>query len=127
VSTLLGRRRYMPGLTSGNYMLRSAAEREATNAPLQGSAADLMKLAMVRIDAALRSSGLDAEMLLQIHDELIFEVRASQAKEAAELVKSHMERVVELSVPLEVTLKAGRNWYDVEAFDEAFAAEDAVV
>jgi DNA polymerase-1 len=66
-------------------------------------------------------------MLLQIHDELIFEVRASQAKEAAELVRTHMENAVSLSVPLEVTLKLGRNWYDVETVDEAFFAEDAVV
>ncbi|HVA33447.1 MAG TPA: DNA polymerase I, partial [Candidatus Baltobacteraceae bacterium] len=117
VSTILGRRRYMPGLTSGNYMLRSAAEREATNAPLQGSAADLMKLAMVRIDRALRASGLDATMLLQIHDELIFEVRKTQRDDVAGLVRSHMERAVTLSVPLEVTLKSGRNWYDVEMID----------
>ncbi len=115
VSTILGRRRYMPGLTSGNYMLRAAAEREATNAPLQGSAADLMKLAMVRIDRALDESGLDATMLLQIHDELIFEVRASQLNDVANLVRTHMEEAIELSVPLEVTLKSGRNWYDVEA------------
>jgi DNA polymerase-1 len=118
VSTILGRRRYMPGLTSGNYMLRAAAEREATNAPLQGSAADLMKLAMVRIDRVLRDSKLDATMLLQIHDELIFEVRATQLSETADLVRSHMESAIELSVPLEVTLKAGRNWYDVEPMNE---------
>jgi DNA polymerase I len=118
VSTILGRRRYMPGLTSGNYMLRAAAEREATNAPLQGSAADLMKLAMVRIDRALRDSELDATMLLQIHDELIFEVRATQLSETADLVRSHMESAIELSVPLEVTLKAGRNWYDVEPISQ---------
>lgn len=115
VSTILGRRRYMPGLTSGNYMLRGAAEREATNAPLQGSAADLMKLAMVRIDGALERAGLDATLLLQIHDELIFEVLASQLRETAELVRSHMEGAIELSVPLEVTLKSGQNWYDVES------------
>jgi DNA polymerase-1 len=118
VSTIAGRRRYMPGLTSGNYMLRAAAEREATNAPLQGSAADLMKLAMVRIDGALQGSQLDATMLLQIHDELIFEVRATQLSETADLVRSHMESAIELSVPLEVTLKAGRNWYDVEPINQ---------
>jgi DNA polymerase-1 len=118
VSTILGRRRYMPGLTSGNYMLRAAAEREATNAPLQGSAADLMKLAMVRIDRALAGSDLDAALLLQIHDELIFEVRADQLARTAELVRSHMESAIELSVPLEVTLKAGRNWYDVEPMNQ---------
>jgi len=118
VSTILGRRRYMPGLVSGNYMLRAAAEREATNAPLQGSAADLMKLAMVRIDRALEETRLDAVMLLQIHDELIFEVRKTELHEAATLVRRHMENAIELTVPLEVTLKSGRNWYEVERIDE---------
>ncbi|MGA9945629.1 MAG: DNA polymerase I [Candidatus Cybelea sp.] len=117
VSTILGRRRYMPGLVSGNYMLRAAAEREATNAPLQGSAADLMKLAMVRIDRALAESRIDATMLLQIHDELIFEVRKSDLTEAASLVRAHMENALALSVPLEVTLKSASNWYDVEPID----------
>lgn len=114
VRTLLGRRRYMPALRSSNYMLRSAAEREATNAPLQGSAADIMKLAMVRIDGAIAREGLRARMLLQIHDELIFEVDRAQLHQAGALVRSEMERVVELSVPLAVTLKTGQNWYDVE-------------
>jgi DNA polymerase-1 len=118
VATILGRRRYMPGLVSGNYMLRAAAEREATNAPLQGSAADLMKLAMVRIDRALDESGLDATMLLQIHDELIFEVRKSDLSRVAALVRQHMEDAFTLSVPLEVTLKSGNNWYDVEPMGE---------
>ncbi len=117
VATILGRRRYMPGLISGNYMLRAAAEREATNAPLQGSAADLMKLAMVRIDRALDESGLDAAMLLQIHDELIFEVRKKDLAETANLVRRHMESAITLSVPLEVTLKSGGNWYDVEPME----------
>lgn len=123
VETLLGRRRYMPGLTSGNYILRAAAEREATNAPLQGSAADLMKLAMVRIDRALAQSDLDATMLLQIHDELIFEVGKDQLAAVAELVRSHMENVVTLSVPLEVTVKTGSNWYDVEPMREEESLE----
>jgi len=118
VTTILGRRRYMPALASSNYMLRSAAEREATNAPLQGSAADLMKLAMVRIDRALAESGIDATMLLQIHDELIFEVREDRAHELARLVRGEMERALELTVPLEVTVKSGRNWYDVEAMSD---------
>lgn len=114
VATILGRRRYMPGLTSGNYMLRAAAEREATNAPLQGSAADLVKLAMVNVDGALCASGLDATLLLQIHDELILEVAVAQRDDIGNLVRNHMESAMELSVPLEVTLKSGRNWYDVE-------------
>ena len=118
VTTILGRRRYMPALTSSNYMLRSAAEREATNAPLQGSAADLMKLAMVKIDRALAAASLDAAMLLQIHDELIFEAPAARVQELAHLVRSEMEGALTLSVPLEVTVKTGKNWYDVETMEE---------
>jgi DNA polymerase I len=118
VTTILGRRRYMPALTSSNYMLRSAAEREATNAPLQGSAADLMKLAMVKVDRAIRAEGLDATMLLQIHDELIFEVRREQLPALANLVRREMEQALTLTVPLEVTTKSGANWYDVELMAE---------
>lgn len=119
VSTILGRRRYMPALSSANFAIRSAAEREATNAPLQGSAADLMKLAMVRVDRALARAGLDAAMLLQIHDELIFEVRKEQLHDAARLVRGEMENAMELSVPLETIVKAGPNWYDVKALSDA--------
>lgn len=118
VATILGRRRYMPALRSSNFMLRSAAEREATNAPLQGSAADIMKLAMVRIDGALARDGFDARMLLQIHDELIFEVSRKQLHEVADLVRAEMEGAVDLSVPLVVTVKVGKNWYDVEERDD---------
>ena len=117
VETLLGRRRYMPDLRSKNYMLRAAAEREATNAPLQGSAADLMKLAMVRLDRRLTGAGLDAVMLLQIHDELIFEVALRDLEEVGRVVKHEMEHALELSVPIEATLKTGKNWYDVESYD----------
>jgi DNA polymerase-1 len=117
VKTLLGRRRFMPDLRSKNYMLRAAAEREATNAPLQGSAADLMKLAMVRLDRRLDTAGLDATMLLQIHDELIFEVARRDLDAVARVVKYEMEHAYELSVPLEATLKAGRSWYDVESYE----------
>jgi DNA polymerase-1 len=117
VETLLGRRRYMPDLRAKNYALRAAAEREATNAPLQGSAADLMKLAMVRIDRRLAADGLDALMLLQIHDELIFEVARTDVAAAARAVKYEMEHALELSVPIEATLKTGATWYDVASFD----------
>lgn len=114
VATILGRRRYMPGLVSSNYMLRAAAEREATNAPLQGSAADLMKLAMVGVARALAEGGFDATMLLQIHDELIFEVARSQRDEVARVVRDAMEGAMSLSVPLEVTMKSGDDWYGAE-------------
>jgi DNA polymerase-1 len=117
VETLLGRRRYMPDLRARNYALRSAAEREATNAPLQGSAADLMKLAMVRIDRRLDAYGADAVMILQIHDELIFDVRQDALASVAGTIKYEMEHALELSVPIEATLKSGTNWYEVESFD----------
>ncbi|HEX3550359.1 MAG TPA: DNA polymerase I [Candidatus Elarobacter sp.] len=117
VKTILGRRRYMPDLRSKNYMLRAAAEREATNAPLQGSAADLMKLAMVRLDRRLANESLDAVMLLQIHDELIFEVARRDLDAVGRIVKYEMEHALELSVPIEATLKTGKNWYDVESWD----------
>ena len=114
VTTILGRRRYMPALRSSNYMLRSAAEREATNAPLQGSAADLMKLAMVRIAAAIPDRAPGTQMLLQIHDELIFEAPRSGIDETVRFIRAEMERVHPLRVPLAVTVKTGKNWYDVE-------------
>ncbi len=116
VETLLGRRRYMPDLRTRNYALRSAAEREATNAPMQGSAADLMKLAMVHIDTGLREADPSAAMLLQIHDELIFEIDAARTAAVAAFVKREMEHAIELSVPLEVTLKTGHTWYEVEPY-----------
>lgn len=117
VSTLLGRRRYMPDLRAKNYGLRAAAEREATNAPLQGSAADLMKLAMVRLDRRTASEAFDAVMTLQIHDELVFEIPRAQLDAFSRLVKYEMEHAMELSVPIEVTLKAGGNLYEIESFD----------
>ncbi len=117
VETLLGRRRYMPDLRAKNYALRAAAEREATNAPLQGSAADLMKLAMVRLDVRIAAEGFDAVPILQIHDELVFEIARDQLDALSRLVKHEMEHALELSVPIEVTLKAGRNLYEIESFD----------
>jgi DNA polymerase-1 len=117
VQTILGRRRYFPDLRARNYGLRAAAEREATNAPMQGSAADLMKLAMVRIERALHERDHEARMLLQIHDELIFEVERSALDEVADLVKREMEGALSLDVPVEATLKVGRTWYDVESFE----------
>jgi len=117
VATLLGRRRYMPDLRAKNYGLRAAAEREATNAPLQGSAADLMKLAMVRLDRRTADEAFDAVMILQIHDELVFEIPREQLDAFSRLVKYEMEHAMELSVPIDVTLKAGVNLYEIESFD----------
>ena len=124
VSTLLGRRRYIPDLRAKNFALRAAAEREATNAPLQGSASDLMKLAMVKVDRAIADAKLDAIMLLQIHDELIFEIAASQREKIARLVKGEMESAIQLAVPIEATIKIGTTWYDIAAYDpDEVAAE----
>jgi DNA polymerase-1 len=123
VETLLGRRRYMPDLTARNFAVRSAAEREATNAPLQGSAADLMKLAMVRIDRRLAEHGAGAVMILQIHDELIFDVARGSLTAVAATIKHEMEHALELTVPLEATLKSGTTWYEVESFDVDEPAE----
>ena len=117
VETILGRRRYMPDLRSRNFPMRASAEREATNAPMQGSAADLMKLAMVRIDTALAAQHPETKMLLQIHDELIFEVAAADLTAVAEIVQNEMITASELAVPLEVTLKSGRSWYEVEPLE----------
>src|SRR5437763_4348488 len=114
VETLFGRRRYVPELKDRNYNIRAFGERTATNSPLQGSAADLIKIAMVRIAAALKQGGLASRMILQVHDELVLEVPAGEASIATELVKRHMERAAELRVPLVVTIGVGTNWVDAK-------------
>jgi DNA polymerase-1 len=114
VTTLLNRRRYLKDIHSKNYNLRSFAERTAMNTPIQGTAADIIKLAMVRIDRALREAQLKARMLLQVHDELIFECPAEEADTLAQLVRENMENAVTLSVPLQVDVHVGRTWYDAK-------------
>jgi DNA polymerase-1 len=108
--TILGRRRYIPELQAANPRVRDMGRRMALNAPIQGSAADVFKLGMLRVDAALRGSNLDVRMLLTVHDELVFEVAADQAEEAASLVKKEMEAAYELSVPLRADIGRGPNW-----------------
>jgi len=112
VTTLLKRRRYLPDLRSRNYNLRSFASRMAMNSPIQGSAADIIKLAMLRVDEALRKAGLRAELLLQVHDELVLEVPEEELYSTAEVVRHEMENVMQLKVPLVVDVKAGPNWRD---------------
>ena len=114
VSTLYGRRRYAPDIVSSNGSRRLAAERMAINMPLQGTAADIMKIAMNRVQSELRRRGLRTRMLLQVHDELVFEVPESELKEVAELVTDIMEHVVSLRVPLQMELAAGKNWGELE-------------
>lgn len=112
VRTLMGRRRYLPDLTSRNRVLRQAAERMATNTVIQGTAADLIKKAMVEVARALEESGLEATMILQVHDELVFEVAEASVEPLEALVKTRMEAVAELNVPLTVDLGKGANWRD---------------
>jgi DNA polymerase-1 len=114
VETLFGRRRYITELKDKNFNIRAFGERTATNSPLQGSAADLIKIAMIRIHAALPVAGLKARMLLQVHDELVFEVPEGERAGAAALVKREMEGVTRLRVPLVVTIGAGKNWVDAK-------------
>ncbi|MBI4940464.1 MAG: DNA polymerase I, partial [Actinobacteria bacterium] len=110
--TILGRRRYLPDLTSDNRQRREAAERMALNAPIQGSAADIIKVAMLRVDAALREAGLTTRLLLQVHDELVLEVAAGEREEVERLVRAAMGGAAELSVPLEVSVGVGRSWHE---------------
>jgi DNA polymerase-1 len=109
-STVLGRRRYLPELDSSNRQVREAAERAALNAPIQGSAADIIKVAMIEVDRALLQAGLKSRMLLQVHDELLFEVAAGEHEQLEALVREHMCGAYPLDVPLEVSLGYGRSW-----------------
>ena len=110
--TMLGRRRYLPDLNSDNRQRREMAERMALNAPIQGSAADIIKVAMLRVEEALRGEGLRSRMLLQVHDELVLEVPASEKETVETLVRAEMGAAVELDVPLDVSVGWGRTWHD---------------
>jgi DNA polymerase-1 len=114
VTTLLGRRRYLPEIHSKNWNIRSFAERVAINSPIQGTAADLIKIAMIRIHARLAGDGIPARMLLTVHDELVFEVREDAAAELGALVRREMEGAIELDVPVEVGIGVGKTWYDAK-------------
>lgn len=111
-STLFGRRRYLPDLSSENRQLRQMAERAALNAPIQGSAADIIKQAMIGVDSALRAEGLESRLLLQVHDELIFEVAAGEREALEKLVTTHMGAAAELDVPLDVHVGVGSSWHE---------------
>jgi DNA polymerase-1 len=114
VQTIFGRRRYIPELRERNFNIRAFGERVAANSPIQGSAADLIKIAMIRIDHALKTRQLESKMLLQVHDELVFEVIPSELGQVQELVKHEMEHAAELSVPLVVDLGIGKNWLETK-------------
>jgi DNA polymerase-1 len=110
VQTIFNRRRYIPELRDRNFNIRAFGERTAQNSPIQGSAADLIKIAMINIHQAIAAQQLGTEMLLQVHDELVFEVPADELEATKALVKQEMEHAAELSVPLVVDMGVGENW-----------------
>jgi len=114
VETLLGRRRYIPEVNSSNAQVRMAAERMAINMPVQGTAADITKIAMVNVQRRMDEAGLKSKMILQVHDELIFELPREELEEMKVLARDVMSSALELSVPLKVDLKMGSNWGEMD-------------
>ena len=114
VETMFGRRRYLPELSSGKHMMRAFGERVARNMPIQGTAADIIKIAMIRVDNRLKQEGLQARLILQVHDELIVEAPHSESAQVAALLQEEMENAVQLSVPLTADAAVGRTWYDAK-------------
>ena len=112
VETIMGRRRYLQNINSQNNMLRSSSERNAINAPIQGSAADIIKIAMININSELKKQSLKSKMLLQVHDELVFDVHKSEKDQIKDIVKTTMESAVKLKVPLRIDLEFGKNWLE---------------
>jgi DNA polymerase I len=116
VTTLLGRRRYIPEINNKNMGIRQFAQRQAVNTPIQGTASDLIKLAMIKIGAQIKDRVLKAKMILQIHDELVFDLPVSELNILAGLVKAEMEQVMKLEVPIKVDMKKGKNWLEMSVF-----------
>ncbi len=112
VQTILGRRRYLKDINSANAVVRSAAERNAVNAPIQGSAADVIKIAMINIHKKLRDENWKSKMLLQVHDELVFDVHNNELEKIQPMIKHEMENAFKMSVPLEVELGMGKDWLE---------------
>ena len=114
VETLFGRRRYIPEIKSNNYMVRQFGNRVAMNTPIQGTAADIMKIAMINVEKALKEKGINGKIILQIHDELLLEVKNEDKEQAKQILKECMESATKLSVPLEVEISEGNSWYEVK-------------
>ena len=112
--TLFGRRRPVPELKSSNFMQRNFGERVAMNAPIQGTAADIMKIAMIDVHKELKKRNMKSRMLLQVHDELLIEAECSEVDEVKEILRDKMENAVKLSVPLIVDMHTGKNWYEAK-------------
>lgn len=113
--TMFGRRRYLPELTTGNHMTRAFGERVARNMPIQGTAADIIKIAMVNVDRRIKSEGLNSRLILQVHDELIVEAPMDESMRVAMLLQEEMEKAVELKVPLVADASVGETWYDAKS------------
>lgn len=118
VTTILGRRRYLPEINSKNMAIRQLAERQAVNTPIQGSASDLIKLAMIDIQRLIDNQKLDSKMIIQVHDELIFDVAEKESGNFIDLVKHSMESVLKLDIPIRVSIKKGRNWLEMESNED---------
>ena len=114
VTTLLGRKRIINEIKSTNFNIRSFGERAAMNMPLQGSSADIIKIAMVRIYERLKTEGLKSKLILQVHDELIIDTLISEKQKVDEILKYEMEHAVELKVPLVAEVHEGKNWYEAK-------------
>ena len=112
VETVLGRRRYLRDINARNPIVRGAAERNAVNAPVQGSAADIIKIAMVNINKKMSSENLKSKMLIQVHDELVFEIHNLEIEKMKKLISSEMQTAFKLKVPLTVEMGLGNNWFD---------------
>ena len=110
--TMFNRRRPIPELKSSNFMQRSFGERVAMNAPIQGTAADIIKLAMIRVYGALKKGGYKSKLLLQIHDELLVETYPDEIEDVKKIIEDGMKNAVKLSVPLEIDMKQGNNWLE---------------
>ena len=114
VTTLYGRRRPVPEIKDPNFMRRQFGERVAMNSPIQGSAADIMKIAMLKVEKALKDAGLYARIILQVHDELLIEAKASEAEQVKDILVKNMRDSFELRVPLEIGLSTGSTWYETK-------------
>ena len=114
ITSIFGRRRYFPSINDRNFNIRSRAEREAINMPIQGSASDIVKIAMLKTDEALKREKLQTKMIMQVHDELLFEAPEAEVEKATEIIRKAMESAVVLDIPLTVEIGAGANWMNVK-------------
>ena len=114
MTTILGRKRYIPEIRSSTYNVRMFGERAAMNMPLQGSAADIIKIAMLRVSERLKKEGLRAKLVLQVHDELLLDSPEQERERAERVLREEMEQAVTLSVPLTVQIASGKSWYETK-------------